>query len=209
MKKLAIIGFSAQTREILPRLNEEYDIFINDNYALILEKQNIKPNNFMLLSTFDSKLYKALVTIGDPIARKNIVSMLPNDTEYYTYIDKTVTIIDPSSVIIEEGCCICANTILTTNIKIGKHSHINLNNTICHDTIICDFFTSAPSVNISGNVTIGTNVYIGTNSSIKQKISICDNVVIGMNSGVNKNITKSGTYVGTPIRFLNESIKPF
>jgi sugar O-acyltransferase (sialic acid O-acetyltransferase NeuD family) len=209
MKKLAIIGFSAQTREILPRLTEDYDIFINDNYAPILEKQIIKPKNFMLLSTFDPTIYKALVTVGDPITRRNIVSMLPKDTEYYTYIDKTVTIIDISTVIIEEGCCICANTILTTNIHIGKHSHINLNNTICHDTTIGDFFTSAPSVNISGNVNIGTNVYVGTNSSIKQKISICDNVVIGMNSGVNKNITTSGTYIGTPIRFLKVECKPF
>jgi UDP-3-O-[3-hydroxymyristoyl] glucosamine N-acyltransferase len=33
---------------------------------------------------------------------------------------------------------------------------------------------------------------------MKEKLIICDDVIIGMNSGVIKNITESGTYVGTP-----------
>jgi sugar O-acyltransferase (sialic acid O-acetyltransferase NeuD family) len=210
MKKLAIIGYSAMTREILPRLEIEieYDIFVNDEYAPILEKQPSRPNSFYLLSQFNPTTHMALVTVGDPITRRKIVSMMPPETEYYTFIDKDVKIFD-SNIKIGCGSIICANTILTTNIIIGSHSHINLNNTICHDVIIGDFFTTAPGVNISGTCTIGNNVYIGTNSAVKQKISICDNVVVGMCSGVNKHITKSGTYVGTPIRFLNDNMKCF
>jgi sugar O-acyltransferase (sialic acid O-acetyltransferase NeuD family) len=202
-KKLAIIGFSAQTREIIPRLKEEYDIFLNT------EELKIKPSKYLLLNNFDPAKYKALVTIGDPICRFNIVNALPKETEYYTFIDESVKILDPLTVHIGNGSIICAGTILTTNITIGMHSHINLNNTICHDCNIGDFFTTAPGVNISGTTNIGSNVYIGTNSSIKQKISICDNVTIGMNSGVNKNITISGTYVNTPIKFLKEGNKVF
>jgi UDP-3-O-[3-hydroxymyristoyl] glucosamine N-acyltransferase len=56
-----------------------------------------------------------------------------------------------------------------------------------------------PGVIVSGNVTIQDLVYVGTNSSIREKITICDNVIIGMNSGVVKDINKSGTYVGTPL----------
>jgi UDP-3-O-[3-hydroxymyristoyl] glucosamine N-acyltransferase len=83
---------------------------------------------------------------------------------------------------------------------IGKHSQINLMTTIGHDCIIGDYFTTAPSVQISGNINIGNNVYFGTKSSAKQKISICDNVIIGMNSGVVKDINESGTYIGTPCK---------
>jgi acetyltransferase-like isoleucine patch superfamily enzyme len=53
-----------------------------------------------------------------------------------------------------------------------------------------------PGSIVSGNVTIGDCVYLGTNSSIREKINICDNVVIGLNSGVVKHLNESGTYVG-------------
>ena len=54
-----------------------------------------------------------------------------------------------------------------------------------------------PGTIISGNETIGDRVYFGTMSCIKQKLTVCDDVIIGMNAGVTKNITEPGTYVGT------------
>jgi serine acetyltransferase len=53
---------------------------------------------------------------------------------------------------------------------------------------------------LSGDVIIKDQVYIGTNSSVREKISICDNVTIGLNSGVVKDINESGTYVGSPLK---------
>ena len=57
-----------------------------------------------------------------------------------------------------------------------------------------------PGSILSGDVIIKDQVYIGTNSSVREKISICDNVTIGLNSGVVKNINESGTYVGSPLK---------
>ena len=53
---------------------------------------------------------------------------------------------------------------------------------------------------VSGNVTIGEYFYMGNNSSIREKIIIGDNIKIGMNAAVVKDITESGTYVGVPIK---------
>jgi UDP-3-O-[3-hydroxymyristoyl] glucosamine N-acyltransferase len=55
-----------------------------------------------------------------------------------------------------------------------------------------------PSSVISGNVTVGDKLYMGTNSSIREKINICSDVTIGMNSAVVKDITEKGIYVGLP-----------
>jgi UDP-3-O-[3-hydroxymyristoyl] glucosamine N-acyltransferase len=99
---------------------------------------------------------------------------------------------------IGEGSIICAGSILTTNIKIGKHTHLNLHTTVGHDTEIGDFFTTAPGVKISGNCKIGNKVYVGTNGSIKEKIHISENVTLGLNCGVVKHIEESGIFVGTP-----------
>lgn len=91
---------------------------------------------------------------------------------------------------------------LTTGIKIGKHSILNRGNQVGHDSQIGDYFSAMPGSIVSGNVTIGNNVYLGTNSSVKEKISICDKVTIGSNGTVVKNIITPGTYGGVPVKLI-------
>jgi sugar O-acyltransferase (sialic acid O-acetyltransferase NeuD family) len=196
MKK-AIIGAGGFAREVywslplMERVNVKFfvdDFYYNDVDPLILP-----------LSKFDPVEYEVVVAIGDPRTRFDIVQKLPKETKYFTHIHKSVQIHSPS-VNIGEGSIICAGTIITTNVTIGKHSHLNLLTTIGHDNIIGDYFTTAPGVQISGNCVIGNRVYFGTRSCNKQKTNICDDVTIGLNSGVTKNITEPGTYIGTPTK---------
>lgn len=189
-------GFGREVYFSLPLdIRKETFFFVDDKFW------HDNDNKILPISEFDPEIYEIIVAVGNPSDRKKIVNSLPNNTKYFTHIHESVIILD-DSIIIGEGSIICANTILTTNIKIGKHSHLNLQTTVGHDTIIGDFFTSAPNVKISGNCLIGNLVYFGTNSSVREKINICDNVTIGMNSGVVKNINKTGTYVGTPSKLI-------
>lgn len=85
---------------------------------------------------------------------------------------------------IGDGTVICAGSILTTNIVLGKHVQINLACTIGHDVIMGDFATLAPGVHISGYVHIGKRVYIGTgaviiNGTQNEPIVIGDDAIIG------------------------------
>lgn len=195
MKK-AIIGNGGFGREVFWSLTEyERNItnfFIGDEF-LLNESENTLP-----LSKLNTKEYEVIVAIGNPKIRENIIKKLPPDTVFFTHIHPSVIILD-KKIKIGEGSIICAGTILTTNIILGNHTHLNLNTTIGHDTIVNNFFTTAPGVNISGNCIIGERVYFGTNSSVREKIKICDDVIIGLNSGVVKNINESGTYIGTPV----------
>jgi UDP-3-O-[3-hydroxymyristoyl] glucosamine N-acyltransferase len=75
-----------------------------------------------------------------------------------------------------------------------------LSTTIGHDTVIGDFCTTAPGAKISGNCKIGNRFYIGTNGSVREKINICDDVTVGLNAGVVKDITECGTYAGIPAK---------
>jgi predicted acyltransferase (DUF342 family) len=59
-----------------------------------------------------------------------------------------------------------------------------------------------PGSIVSGNVHIGNKIYLGTNSSIKEKLTIIDDVSIGLNTGIVKSIDKSGTYVGQNTRLI-------
>jgi sugar O-acyltransferase (sialic acid O-acetyltransferase NeuD family) len=193
----AIIGYGGFGREVRGLLldnnpNEIVHFFVDDEYV---------DNNTNPISSLNINEYEVVIAIGNPNLREQIYKKLPKNTKYFTVIHKSVQILD-SNVEIGEGSIICPNTILTTNIKIGNHTHLNLDTTIGHDTITGDFFTTAPGVKISGNCIIGDRVYFGTNSSVREKITICDDVTIGLNGGVVKNINEPGTYVGVPVKKL-------
>ncbi len=196
MKK-GIVGAGGFGREVYWSLNPieraNTVFFVDDEYW------DGSDEKILPLSRFESDKFELVVAIADSLHRERIVNSLPKNTKYCTHIHPTAQI-QGEDVTIGEGSIVCAGSIITTNVKIGKHAHINLITTIGHDCVIGDYFTTAPGVQISGNETIGNNVYFGTRSCIKQKLSVCDNVIIGMNAGVVKNITEPGTYVGTPAK---------
>ncbi len=195
MKK-ALIGAGGFAREIKAHMKKPNMVcFVDDIYY----KPNI--NNIYPLSQFDPTEYKVLVAIGDPKLRYDMVQKLPKNTKYFTFIHPTAEILD-DNVMIGEGSIICAGCILTTNIKIGSHSHLNLHTTIGHDCEIGTFFTTAPGVKVSGNCKIYDCVYVGTNASIKEKITIHSLSTIGLNAGIVKDIEEPGVYVGTPAKLI-------
>lgn len=195
--KRGIIGNGGFGREVFYSMNKEEQnniiFFVEDDYY---EEGQFKT---LPLSKFNKNEFEIIIAISDSKVRKKIVDKLPVETKYFTYIHPSVQIYS-NDVTIGKGSIICGGCILTTNIKIGKHSQLNLLSTIGHDTILGDYFTAAPGTKVSGNCKIGNHVYLGTNSSVREKINICDNVTIGLNSGVVKDINEEGIYVGTPTK---------
>lgn len=197
--QLAIIGYGGFAREV-------YHHMINDGYdssriRFYVDKEYADGTISFPLEDIDFKSQHILVAIGSPKARADMVARFPWFARYFTYVHSSVIVLD-KSISIGKGSIICAGSILTTNISLGDHTHLNLNTTIGHDCNLGNFFTTAPAVNISGNVTTGERVYFGTNSSCREKISICDDVTIGLNAGAVKDITVPGTYVGTPCKLI-------
>ena len=194
MKK-AIIGAGGFGREVYYQMldnnpDEEITFFVDDNYA---------HDDILPISRFDPLRYKVVVAIGETKLRQRFVESLPQGTRYFTFIHKTARILD-KNIEIGEGSIICPGCILTANIKLGSHAHLNLQTTVGHDCVFGDYLTTAPGVKISGNCDFGDSVNIGTNAAIREKISICSDVVIGLNAGVVKNIDEPGIYVGTPAK---------
>jgi sugar O-acyltransferase (sialic acid O-acetyltransferase NeuD family) len=104
---------------------------------------------------------------------------------------------------IGEGTIICAGVMITVNVAIGKHVHINLGCTIGHDVEIGDYSTLSPGVNVSGNVKIGSGVFIGTGASIingtcDQPLMIGNNAVIAAGACVTKSVAPDSMVAGVP-----------
>lgn len=56
---------------------------------------------------------------------------------------------------------------------------------------------------VDGNITIGENVYIAANNVICPGVHITDNVMTGAGTVVSKNLTKSGLYVSSSMRYID------
>ena len=186
--KLALFGYGGHAREVASQINEPIEFFVDDEYS----NEYAKP-----ISSFNPKIYSIMVAVADSRERKKIVETLPNDTKYFTFVHPTALMMN-KDIEIGEGSFIGAYSILTTNIKIGKHGILNRGNHIGHDCSIGDYFSAMPGSIVSGNVIIYDLVYVGTNASIKEKITIHSLTTIGLNSGVVKHIEEPGVYVGTP-----------
>lgn len=188
MKK-ALIGFGGHAREVMAQMGEQLPCFVDDEYVI----EGTQP-----LSSFNPTEYEVIVAVGSSKDRYDIVQKLPKETKYFTFIHPTALIMDV--VEIGEGSFIGAYSILTTNIKIGKHALLNRGNQIGHDSTIGDYFSAMPGAIISGNCTIHDCVYVGTNASIKEKITIHSLTTIGSNAAIVKHIEEPGTYIGIPAK---------
>ncbi len=127
--KLALFGYGGHAREVAAQINKPVEFFVDDEYS----NDFAKP-----ISSFDPTTHLMMVAVADSKERKKIVQRLPQDTMYFTFIHPTVLTM-AQDVEIGEGSFIGAYSILTTNIKIGKHSILNRGNQIGHDCVIGNF----------------------------------------------------------------------
>ncbi len=203
MKNLCIFGAGGFGREcaiwaadtlgnkdsILFAVQQEYKTSEEINGIPVLLPQHVDHTN-----------YRMVIAIGNPATRKEIHSEFKGKFEFGEIIHPRAIAGAKMKDFYGTGTIICPGAILTDNIRLGQHVHINLNATIGHDSVIGDFCTISPGANISGNVTIGSNCFIGTNAAVRENVSICDDVIIGMGAVVLSDISEPGTYLGIPAK---------
>lgn len=145
-----------------------------------------------------------VVGVGSPAVRRQIVGRAA--AMGYSFATLIHPRVERSRWIeIGDGSVICAGGILTANIRVGRHVHVNLDCTIGHDAVLEDFVTIAPGVHVSGHVRIETGAYIGTGASIINgregaPLIIGAGATIGAAACVTKSVPAGATAVGVPAR---------
>lgn len=211
MKKLYIIGAGGFGREVLwlvKRINKavpawEMAGFLDDNELFHGTLQDGHPvlSGCSYLKDLREDVY-VVVAIGSARGRRKVVEKLMEYEKVHF-----ATLVDPSVLCSEyveigEGSILCAGTILTTDIVIGKHVIINLDCTVGHDAVISDYVTIYPSVNISGGVTVGEASELGTGANLIQGKKIGERAIIGAGAVVINDIVDDCTAVGSPARVV-------
>jgi sugar O-acyltransferase (sialic acid O-acetyltransferase NeuD family) len=152
------------------------------------------------LSEINEEKFDFIVGIGNPQWRAYFYDLLIEKHNGFpvNLISKKSTISKNSNI--GWGNIILDYVLIETNTIIGEGNLINAYAGIFHDVVIGEFNEIMPGAKILGCAKIGNRCRIGTNSTILPHVGICDNVVIGAGTVVNKSITEPGTYVGVPFR---------
>jgi len=209
MKDLIIFGASGFGREVawaVEKINKETPTwnllgFMDDDPDIQYTTINGYP---VLGKSGDIDKYSDayfVCAVGASRVREKIINKMKEvnpDVKFGTIIDPSVEL--SSLVNIGEGTIICAHTIVTVNISIGKHVIINLDCTIGHDAVLNDFVTLYPSVNVSGMTNIGHAVELGTGLQIIQGKSVGDYSIVGAGAVIVKDIPPKCTAVGSPAK---------
>ena len=211
MKNLYIVGAGGFGREVawlVERINEKEKTwnlkgFIDDN----IELQETTEGGYPVVGSCDyltsiDEMVWVVCAVGNAKVRKKIIEKLEqfSNISFATLVDPAV--ISSKRVDIGEGSIICAGTILTVDILVGKHVIINLNCTIGHNDIIDNFVTVYPGVHISGNVKVGECTELGTGMQIIQGKKIGCRSIMGAGAVVIKDVPDDCTAVGNPAKII-------
>ena len=140
-------------------------------------------------------------TIGDNNLRYKTIEMYPPPKyNYINCISKSAYISDGSRHNIGIGNYIGAFSEISSDSYVGSFNILNDKSQVMHDNKIGDFNHISCNTTLCGNVSVGNYCFIGASALVNNKIKICDNVTVGSNSTVIRDITDPGTYVGTPTR---------
>lgn len=203
--KLIIIGASGHGKvvaDIAISMNKWQDIaFLDDDESIktLMGLQVIgKPSeavNYKDEADF-------FVAIGNNATRKRIHEKLEERRL------PIARLIHPSAILGTEveiglGTAIMAGVVINSSSRIGKGCIINTSSSLDHDNVLEDYVHISPGARTAGSVAIGTGSWLGIGSIVSNNVKISSGCKIGAGAVVINDVTKSGIYVGVPVRRID------
>lgn len=203
MKLFGIFGAGGAGRGILPFVRDSLGdageaVFVDDARAA----ESINGARTLSLTEFAEAADKAIcIAVADGSQRAGIVRRCQDaGIPFFSALAQQRVQMDDVELGI--GALVSPYTTLTSNIRIGRHFHLNLYSYVEHDCRIGDFVTFAPAVRCNGNVTIADHVYVGSNAVIRQGVTIGKGAIVGMGAVVTRDVPPGETWAGNPARVL-------
>jgi sugar O-acyltransferase (sialic acid O-acetyltransferase NeuD family) len=98
------------------------------------------------------------------------------------------------------GCVLFPGSIITNDVRLGCHVHLNLYATISHDCTVGDFATLGPHASCCGSVSLGESVELGAGAIVIPKVKVGARSIVGAGAVVTRDCPEGVTTVGIPAK---------
>lgn len=207
MHELVILGaggFARETLDVVEAVNALSPTFdvrgFADDAPSDLALQRLAERGHRHLGRIDDVLAahpraSVIIAVGSPEHRAAIAARVPNE--------RAATAVHPrasvgSRTVIEPGTVICSGVLVSTNVRIGRHAHLNPGAIVGHDSVLADAVSLNPGAVVSGDVRIDERVLVGANAVVLQGLHIGAGVTVGAAACVTKDAPAGVTLVGVP-----------
>jgi sugar O-acyltransferase (sialic acid O-acetyltransferase NeuD family) len=145
-----------------------------------------------------------ITAVGDNATRQQLVArvnVLARERVVWT------TVQHPSATVghdveIGAGTCLAPGSIVTTRVRLGPHSILNVKASVSHDAVVGSYVNLNPNVTVAGNTRIGEGCYIGAGATIIDRMKIGDWTTVGAGAVVIRDLPSRVTAVGVPARII-------
>jgi len=212
--RLVIYGAGGLGREVLALLRSsdtggQWDFigFVDDGKPAGTRVGNSRVLGGMDWLTTEKDAVAVVMGLAEPSVKASLYEKLSRLSNVkFPVIIHPLACVDPlvspaEGVVISAYCCISPDAVL------GTCSFFNSGAQVGHDSVVGDFCSVMPSVNISGNVTIGPRTLVGAGAKILQGLKIGSNAIVGIGSVVLRDVSDGCTVIGYPAQVIKKAVK--
>jgi sugar O-acyltransferase (sialic acid O-acetyltransferase NeuD family) len=206
-RELLVIGAGGHAREIAWLASRCFGSDVSIRFAVesaYLTESHLSGFPVACLDVIESSIGgdSYVIAIGDPNLRRRIAARLDAAGAV------PVNLIDPSvlrsdRVVVGAGSLVCAGTVITCDVSLGRHVHVNTGCLVHHDALIGDYVTLSPGVRLAGHVEIGPRAFLGIGASVvngkaDRRLRIGEGSFVAAGACVTRDVEDGAMVAGVP-----------
>jgi UDP-N-acetylbacillosamine N-acetyltransferase len=201
-KKLVILGFGGHARSVA-------DVALCCENLAFIDPSACEGENFLghrVFQSLDSIFFyefDGFAASGDGIQRQaQLTQLIERDIPIATLISPKATIGLGSNI--ASGCFIGHHAHVGPMAQVGQGSIINTGAILEHESSVGLFCHVSVNAAVAGRSHLGDFCFLGAGAIVIDRISIGSSVVVGAGGVVIQSLDQPGTYIGSPVRRLNQ-----